>query len=349
MLLIYLFITLFCIIIIFYGYYKIKYKHWIKHPLNFNLFFKSNFFFDKSNIFLLENSNTFSSSFNSLSNLQKSYIKNFDSYFSDLDIVSLQNKKCSLIHHKTKSVFDDHIMSSFISSFQINGPSFWKGFYMNNIILDNLNNILLHHLFYYIFHLNINYGLFKHSILPFVTPLCVFNIYTFPVTKWRQPPAIFLNPKFKLIPLSKQNFHLFTNFLKSLNSDFHTILYANFERIMYLIYNSFWHANLLLFEEQVKAIFFFQIRRKSVLHCFASVNKCEKLNDFIYAFKMSFWNIANKNNCNLASIDSLSHNNPIIDNIIQKTHPSSVTPFAFYFYNFKKSTSVPNHDCLLVL
>jgi hypothetical protein len=64
---------------------------------------------------------------------------------------------------------------------------------------------------------------------------------------------------------------------------------------------------------------------------------------------LSFWNIANKHNCKLASIDSISHNNPIIDNIIQKTHPTSVTRFAFYFYNFKKSASVPNHDCLFIL
>jgi hypothetical protein len=134
-----------------------------------------------------------------------------------------------------------------------------------------------------------------------------------------------------------------------LNSDFDTIFHANFERIMYLIYNSIWHANLLIIGDQVKAFFFFHIRRKSVLHCFSSANKCTNINDFIFSFKFSFWNIANKYNCNLASIDSISHNNPIIDNIIQKTHPSSVTPFAFYFYNFKQSSSVPNHQCLLIL
>lgn len=355
LLLLFLFIFL-ALFLIVYAYYKIKYKEWIHHPLNFNLLFKSNYLSE----FKLPENTDFSSlstnSFANISQLQKSFVKSIYPYFNDLDIISVQTKISSLIHHKSKSIINDSLISSCITSFEIKGSHHWKGFYMNNIILDNhevnlhnKNNIFFHHLQYYISYSNLHCGLFKHSILPFVTPLCKFNTYIFPVTKWRQPPANFLHPKFKLIPLSKQNFHLFTNFMKFLDSDFDTLLHANFERIMHLIYNSIWHANLLLFEDQVKAFFFFQIRHKSVLHCFASVNKCEKLNDFIYAFKMSFWNIANKNNCNLASIDSLSHNNPIIDNIIKKTHPSSVTPFAFYFYNFKKSTSVPNHDCLLIL
>lgn len=343
------------IFVFFYGYYKVKYKQWIHHPLNFNLLWKWKF----SSFNLQQNidfSSIYTSSFCQLSQVHKSFVKSISPHFNDLDIVSIQTKQCSLVHHKTKSVINDHIISSCVSSFEIKGSRNLKAFYINNMMLDysntdlhNKNNILFHHLQHNITHSHIQYGLFKYNILPFVTPLCKFNTYSFPVTKWRQPPSKFLHPQFKLIPLSKQNFHLFTNFMKTLNSDFDTLLHANFERIMHLIYNSIWHANLLLLEDQVKAFFFFHIRRKSVLHCFASVNKCEKLNDFIYAFKMSFWNIANKNNCNLASLDSLSHNNPIIDNIIKKTHPSSVTPFAFYFYNFKKSASVPNHDCLLIL
>ena len=347
------------ILIAFYGYYKVKYKQWIHHPLNFNLLFKWNSFLNNADLVLQEKidfSNISTSSFKLLPQLHKSFVKNMDSHFNDLDIISIQTKNCSIINHKSKSVIDDSIVSSCISSFEIKHLNNTSCFYINNFMLDytnlnlqNKNNIIFHHLFHYISKLNINYGIFKYNILPFVNPLCKFNTYTFPVTKWRKPPSKLLHPQFKIIPLSKQNFHLFTNFLKTLNSHFDTIFHANFERIMHLIYNSIWHANLLLLGDQVKAFFFFHIRRKSVLHCFSSANKCENLNDFIFAFKLSFWNIANKNNCNTASIDSISHNNPIIDNIIQKTHPLSVTPFAFYFYNFKKSASVPNHDCLLIL
>ena len=354
-----IFIICFVIFLSFYGYYKIKYKQWIHHPLNFNLVFKLNSFFNNSDLVLQEKfdfSNISTSSFKNLPQLHKSFVKNMDFHFNDLDVISIQTKNCSIINHKSKSVINDSIISSCVSSFEIKNLNNTNCFYINNLMLDytNLNlqkknNIILHHLFHYISKLNIHYGIFKYNILPFVNPLCKFNTYTFPVTKWRKPPSKLLHPRFKIIPLSKQNFHLFTNFLKILNSHFDTIFHANFERIMYLIYNSIWHANLLLLCDQVKAFYFFHIRRKSVLHCFCSANTCSDINDFIFAFKLSFWNIANKHNCNSASIDSISHNNPIIDNIIQKTHPSSVTPFAFYFYNFKQSSSVPNHDCLLIL
>lgn len=355
----FIFFICFLIIISFYGYYKVKYKQWINHPLNFNLPFKWNSFLHNSDLALQKKfdfSNIYTSSFQHLSQLHKSFVKNMDSHFNDLDIISIQTKNCSIINHKSKSIVEDSIISSCVSSFNIKNLNNTYCFYINNLMLDytNLdlkkkNNIILHHLFHYISKLNINYGLFKYNILPFLNPLCKFNTFTFSVTKWHKPPSNLLHPRFKIIPLSKQNFHLFTNFLKTLNSRFGIIYHANFERITHLIYNSIWHANLLLLDDQVKAFFFFHIRRKSILHCFCSANTCENLNEFIFAFKLSFWNIANKNNCNSASIDSISHNNPIINNIIQKTHPSSVTPFAFYFYNFKQSISYPNHQCLLIL
>ena len=349
--------------IFFNGTYKVKYKQWIHHPLNFNLVFKWKSFYDKNNfnnyIKNIDFTNISTSSLSNLNQINKSFIKNFDKHINDFDIVSIQNKTCSIIDHKSKNLIEDSIISACVTSFEIFNPQLkQKLFYINNLMLDytNLNlhtknNILLQHLDYYINKNNINFGLFKYNILPFLTPLSAFNCYTFPVTKWRQPPSNKLHPKFKLIPLSKQNFHLFTNFVKTLNinNSFEIILHANYERIMYLIYNSFWFANLLLFEDNVVAFYFFNIQRKSALHCFASVNKCDNPNDFIYAFKLSFWNIANKNNCTLASIDSVSHNNTIIHNIIKKTHPSTVTPFAFYFYNFEKYFSIPHHNCLFIL
>jgi hypothetical protein len=290
-----------------------------------------------------------------LPQLYNSFVKSINSHFNDFDIISIQTKTLKLIDHKNNKLIEDNIISAYVTSVQIKGNK-WNGFYMNNIMFDNANltlntknNILLHHLFHYISHLDIKHGLFKYKILPRVTPFCKFNTYEFPVSKWRQPPHQSLHHQFKLFPLSKQNFHLFTNFMKTFGSIFNTFFHTNTEQILHLIVNSFWFVDMLVIDDNVIAIFFFKIKRKSVLHCFASVNKCTNIDDFILAFKMSFWNIANKNNCNLASIDSLSHNNPIINNIKTKTHPSTVTPYAFYYYNFKHSFSVPNSDCLFIL
>ena len=169
----------FIFFIFFYGYYKVKYKQWINHPLNFNLIFKLNSFINKSDLVLHEKndfSNISTSSFNFLPQLHKSFVKNMDSHFNDLDIISIQTKNCSIINHKSKSVIDHSIVSSCVSSFEIKNLNNNKCFYINNLMLDytNLNlqkknNIIHHHLFHYISKLNINYGIFKYNILPFTS------------------------------------------------------------------------------------------------------------------------------------------------------------------------------------
>lgn len=350
-------VTMILMLISIQGYYNVKYKQWIRHPLSFNLLFKWNHTFSKEESVIYTES-ICSSSFENLPSVQQSFVRTLDSHFNDLDIISIQTKKTSLINHKSKSVINDDIISSCVTSFEITGLSNFCGFFMNHIMLDytnlnlqNKNDILLGHLKHIMQSSNnkISSGLFNYPILPFVNPLCQYKTYQFPTHKWNQPPKDLLHPQFKLFPLSKQNFHLFTNFMKTIDTHFEVLFHANFERIMHLIYHSIWFANILLVDDQVEAIYFFKIRRKSVLHCFASVNKCSDVRNFINAFKISFWNIAKKKDCQLTSLDSISHNSVIIENIQKKTHPSSVTPFAYYFYNHTYSKCTPNYQCLLLV
>ena len=71
-----------------------------------------------------------------------------------------------------------------------------------------------------------------------------------------------------------------------------------------------------------------------ILSCFASINNCLAEDIFIQGFKISFWNIADKNNFGFCAIENISHNNVIITDIIKKTHPLIVSPTAYFFYNF---------------
>jgi hypothetical protein len=78
-----------------------------------------------------------------------------------------------------------------------------------------------------------------------------------------------------------------------------------------------------------------------VLSCFASICNCDD-NIFIHGFKISFWKIASENYFGFAAIENISHNNIIIENLLQKTKPLIQSPTAYFFYNFAYHTFKSN-------
>ena len=97
---------------------------------------------------------------------------------------------------------------------------------------------------------------------------------------------------------------------------------------------------VIIVDDEIISAYFF---RKScvciekdmeVLSCIGSINNCLDEDIFIQGFKISFWNIADKNNFGFCAIENISHNNVIINNLIKKTHPIIVSPTAYFFYNF---------------
>ena len=64
---------------------------------------------------------------------------------------------------------------------------------------------------------------------------------------------------------------------------------------------------------------------------------CEE-NIFIQGFKVIFWKIAAENYFGFASIENISHNNIIINNLLIKTKPLVISPTAYFFYNFAYPT-----------
>jgi hypothetical protein len=79
-----------------------------------------------------------------------------------------------------------------------------------------------------------------------------------------------------------------------------------------------------------------------VLSCFASINNGDSEDIFIQGFKISFWEIAEKNNFGFSAIENISHNDIIVNNIILKTKPVISSPTAYFFYNFAYPTFASN-------
>lgn len=347
---IYLFVSLLLFLLFTRAYYKIIYNQWIQHPLDFNLYFK--FPSQRNTIQFIEDE------------FNMKFSTNKTSEFS-IETIGTRNINHHLLYTK-----DENQVANKVYSVEVVMLNDMKAFYMHTIQFDDTSppnkkaNIMLHHLQFCLqMKQPISIGLFKREKqqqLSCVKPLCSFHKYEFSVKKWNKPSDQLILSKYKLIPIGSSNFHLFTHFWSQIekkdedknkkNFDFQFDFYIRlpFEIILQKIKDQELFVSLLIANDDIVAAYFFKKIEEKCLHSFASVNYCTDARVFIHAFKITFWNIANKNDCNRASIDATSHNSIIIQNIKIKTHPTAVTPYSYYFYNHFYPTTA-NYRCLIIL
>lgn len=190
---------------------------------------------------------------------------------------------------------------------------------------------------------NIHVSLFKREDeLTGIVPLCVYSTYGFNVDKWTKPPTI--HAMYKVLEITQQNFQYLYEFIKINSNQFDIIINTESSNIIELIKTKNIFINVIMIDNEIICAYFF---RKSctfiekgmeVLTCFASINNCKNNDIFIHGFKISFWDIANKNYFGFSAIESLSHNDIIIKNIEKNTKPLIISPTAYFFYNFAYPT-----------
>ena len=191
---------------------------------------------------------------------------------------------------------------------------------------------------------NIVVSLFKREDeLTGIVPLCAYSTYGFSVTNWTKPIDLLGN--LTLLEITPQNFHLLLDFIKNNSSKFDIFINTEISNIIELIKTKNIFIYGILLEKQIVCAYFYRKscvfveKNMEVLSCFASINETSELNDvFIHGFKLSFWNIADKNYFGFCAIENISHNNIIIDNLMLKTRPSIISPTAYFFYNFAYPT-----------
>ena len=193
---------------------------------------------------------------------------------------------------------------------------------------------------------NISVSLFKREDeLTGIVPLCVYSTYGFHVKKWTK--TLDLHSMYTLLEISEQNFHFLLDFIKINNKNFDIIINSDISNIIELIKTKNIFIYVILINDEIISAYFY---RKSctfiekgleVLSCFASINNCESEEIFIHGFKISFWKTAENNKFGFAAIESISHNNLIINNLLLKTAPLVISPTAYFFYNFAYNTFKP--------
>jgi len=171
-----------------------------------------------------------------------------------------------------------------------------------------------------------------------IVPLCIYQTYGFPVTKWTKP--VNLMAMYTFLEINPQNFHKLYDFMKANNSSFEIVIHTDIPNMIELLKTNNIFINAIIVEDEIICAYFFRKmcvfidKDMEALCCFASINNCLIDDIFIQGFKISFWNIAEKNNFGFCVIENISHNNMIITDIIKKTHPLIISPTAYFFYNF---------------
>jgi len=315
-------------------------------------FIKTNYLQNKDNIFSPQSENI-------LPYFTGHNEKSFASfYYEDNHMVDIK-KGTAVIDKSVVGTITSRPLNVTINNDKYNKDTEFRVYYVDYLCVDKLHRkkgiapqiIQTHHYNQRHINKNIVVSLFKREDeLTGIVPLCVYTTYGFPVDKWIKPPN--LSGEYKLLEINAQNFRFLYDFIKINNSIFDIVIIPDITNILELIKTKNIFIYAVLCDEKIICCYFY---RKScveiekgleVLSCFASVCNCED-NIFIQGFKISFWKIAAENFFGFAAIESISHNNIIINNIMLKTKPLIVSPTAYFFYNFAYPTFRPEKTLII--
>ena len=90
-------------------------------------------------------------------------------------------------------------------------------------------------------------------------------------------------------------------------------------------------------------------KEKEIISCIASIKGTTlSESEFIQGFKVALWSIIKEHqNFKYLTVEDISDNTVIINNISIRTHPMVVSPSAYFFYNFAYSPFKPE-KCLII-
>jgi GNAT superfamily N-acetyltransferase len=194
-------------------------------------------------------------------------------------------------------------------------------------------------------------ALFKREgVLTGIVPLCVFNMYIFPMRKWNKPQDLL--PPYSIVECGSSNMHHFYDFLRSesVKKNIDVQVIPEMTNINSLMKSK--NIFIYLLVQQVVGVvgcYFFkksctQIEKdKEALICFASVNGLEPEPEpklFACGFKIALSHICLKKDSSYhyVVVEEICDNDIIVANLKLKTLPQTTIPAAYFFYNYAYPT-----------
>ena len=206
---------------------------------------------------------------------------------------------------------------------------------------------------------NICVSLFKREEeLTGIIPLTVYKTYCFNMRNWGQPEQ--LDARIVILTGDKQNMYYLYNFINEMTKNEVTkkwdiTIYPEISNLMELVATKNLFVKMLLIDGDIEAVYIFRKtctfieKDKEIISCIASINgRILTTNEFISGFKIALWSIIKEHtNFGYLTIEDLSDNTCLINNISVRTHPLVVSPSAYFFYNFAYSP-FKSEKCLII-
>ena len=289
--------------------------------------------------------------------------KTFWSYFSEKEI---------LIDNKTGKIIEENkiigVMTSRPLHVKINKGSSFDVYYVDYLCVNkdwrkkNIAPQLIqtHEYNQSYNNKNICVSLFKREEeLTGIIPLTIYKTYCFSL-KNNLIRNEELDVRIKLLTGDKLNIYYLYNFINEIiknemKKKMDIIIYPEISNIVELIESKNLFIKMLVIDGNIEAVYIFRKtctyieNEKEILSCIGSINGNILTNEeFIKGFKMSLWSIIKDNkNFKYVTIEDISDNACIINNICIKMYPIAISPMAYFFYNFAYN-SFKSEKCLII-
>lgn len=272
-----------------------------------------------------------------------------------------------LIDNKTGKMIEENKLIGIITSrplhVQINSKPEFDVYYVDYLCVNKNNrkkNIapqLIQTHEYNQSHNNkiISVSLFKREEeLTGIIPLTVYKTYCFNMINWG-PPKL-LDAEFTILTGDKQNIYYLYNFIMEMKKKWDIIIYPEMSNIIELVATNNIFIKMLVINGDIEGAYIFRKtctfieKDKEIISCIASIKGSIQINQFIDGFKMSLWSLKENENCKYMrylTLEDVSDNKYIINNICLKTHPIVISPMAYFFYNFAYSP-FKSEKCLII-
>jgi len=196
----------------------------------------------------------------------------------------------------------------------------------------------------------ISVSLFKREEeLTGIIPLTVYKTYCFNMKNWGPPKK--LQSKFTILTGDKQNMYYLYNFINEVKKNWDIIIYPEISNIIELVETNNLFVKMLVVDGNIVSVYIFRKtcsfieKDKEIISCIASIKGLLTEQQFIDGFKMALWNENKK--FSYLTIEDISDNTCIINNICIRTHPIIISPMAYFFYNFAYSP-FKSEKCLII-
>jgi hypothetical protein len=185
-----------------------------------------------------------------------------------------------------------------------------------------------------------------------IIPLTVYKTYCFNMKNWGLPKQ--LEGKYTVLTGDKQNMYYLYNFINEVKKNWDILIYPEISNIIELVATNNLFVKMLVVNGNILSVYIFRKtcsfieKNKEIISCICSIKGSILTEHFIDGFKMALWSIIKEhNNFSYLTIEDVTDNTCIINNICIKTHPTVISPMAYFFYNFAYSPFKPE-KCLII-